>query len=281
MTSRGFQQPTTVIIKNYTSNAAGIASFVCGFISIFFLAPIFVPLAILLAVIAIATRQFVWGIVGLVCAFVGFITSPILMGIFGISTAAAIIHNSSSQSATISQHQTEHLLSPIEQQRQNFIALTNNLIPKIQEADTQIDATLENIPRGEAHYHAITAKVRAYYGKAQSLSGERYSVPRNQIIVAMNQGTVATNQVNVTAQSVQTNFTSHVQPLLNELAQAEHNCPASDTTINQACQKLHDTGEVFKNKCRDLSTALQGLENTYQAELAAQQAMIDKAEQIQ
>jgi len=77
-------QTSTVILKNETGNAIGIASFVLGLVSIFILSPIFVPIAIILGVIAVIKKQLVWGILGLVCALIGFVTSPILMGTFGL-----------------------------------------------------------------------------------------------------------------------------------------------------------------------------------------------------
>lgn len=44
----------TILIKSDTSNAAGIASFIFGLI--FFMAPIFVPLAVLCAIVAIIKK---------------------------------------------------------------------------------------------------------------------------------------------------------------------------------------------------------------------------------
>ena len=72
---------TTVIVQNNSSNALGIASFIFGLISIFVLSPIFVPLAVILGIIAVIKKQFVWGVLGLVCAVIGFMTSPILLGL--------------------------------------------------------------------------------------------------------------------------------------------------------------------------------------------------------
>ena len=69
-------QQINVIVKSDVSNAIGIASFVFGIISIFFLAPIFVPLAVLLGIIAIVKKQLVWGILGLVSAFFGLSLHP-------------------------------------------------------------------------------------------------------------------------------------------------------------------------------------------------------------
>lgn len=85
------QQPTTIIIKNENSSGAGIASFIIGLISIFILSPLFVPIAIILGIIAIIKKQFVWGILGLLFAIIGFITSPILLGIFGLASLIAIM----------------------------------------------------------------------------------------------------------------------------------------------------------------------------------------------
>ncbi|CAA6603755.1 conserved hypothetical protein [Rhodospirillaceae bacterium LM-1] len=76
---------TTVIIQNGPSNALGIASFIFGLISIFFLSMLFSPLSLLLGTIAVIKRQFVWGGIGIVCAFIGLMTSPIFLGILGAS----------------------------------------------------------------------------------------------------------------------------------------------------------------------------------------------------
>ncbi len=84
-----------IIIEKNTSNAFGIASFIFGVISIFFLAPIFVPLSLLFGIIAIVSKQLAWGIMGIICAIIGFITSPILLGLFGLITIASSIDTSS------------------------------------------------------------------------------------------------------------------------------------------------------------------------------------------
>lgn len=81
---------STIILQNNTSNALGIASFVFGVISIFILAPLFVPLAILLGIIAVIKKQLVWGILGIFCALIGFATSPILLGILGFASLGSM-----------------------------------------------------------------------------------------------------------------------------------------------------------------------------------------------
>lgn len=274
MTARGFQQqPTTIIIKNYTSNAAGLASFIFGLISIFWLAPLFVPLAVLMGIIAIISRQFAWAVIGLLYAFIGFLTSPILMGIFGVATVASVL---STHPNTVQQQAQQ-----LEIKRQNFVSETNRLVQQMQSMDTRINAMSQQLPKVEEKYHAITAKVGAYYDKAQSLSGNRNGVIRGQIIVAMNQGVVATDQLNVQVQSTENDFRSSVMPLVHELASMEQNCPGVDLRVREACQRLASTGATFKADSKVLAEGLKTLDKTYQNELAAQQALIDRADQIQ
>lgn len=81
---------TNVIVQHNPSNAAGIASFVFGVISIFILAPIFVPLAIILGIVAVIKKQLLWGIMGLVCALIGIATSPIFLGLMGLASVASM-----------------------------------------------------------------------------------------------------------------------------------------------------------------------------------------------
>lgn len=76
---------TTNSNSTNTSNAYGIASFITGLLSIFMLSILLVPCAILLAIIGLIHRQFVWSILGLVFAILGFITSPIFLALVGIS----------------------------------------------------------------------------------------------------------------------------------------------------------------------------------------------------
>ena len=78
----------TIIIQQKAASAVGIASFVLGLISIFILAPLFVPLAVILGIIAIIKKQYLWGSLGLVCSVIGFVTSPILLGIIGAASMA-------------------------------------------------------------------------------------------------------------------------------------------------------------------------------------------------
>lgn len=94
--SNNKEETKTIIIQNNTSNALGIASFVFGLISIFALAPVFVPLAIIFAILAIIKKQIAWGVTGIICSLIGFATSPILIGMFGAVTLFSNIDNTTS-----------------------------------------------------------------------------------------------------------------------------------------------------------------------------------------
>ncbi|MCI0560714.1 MAG: hypothetical protein MN733_19695 [Nitrososphaera sp.] len=74
-----------VTARSTNVNALGIASFVFGIISIFSFAIVCVPLAVILGLLGLRHEQKVWAILGLVCAVIGFITSPILMGLVALS----------------------------------------------------------------------------------------------------------------------------------------------------------------------------------------------------
>ena len=78
-----------IIIQNNTSNAFGITSFILGLISIFIFAPVFVPLSLIFGIIAILRKQLMFGVMGVVCSIIGFITSPVLLGLFSLLHFAA------------------------------------------------------------------------------------------------------------------------------------------------------------------------------------------------
>ena len=64
----------------------GIVSFVIGIIGIFLISFILSPLALLFGIISMfREKNKLWGLLGIVCAVIGAITSPILMGILGLS----------------------------------------------------------------------------------------------------------------------------------------------------------------------------------------------------
>lgn len=78
------------MVVNDTSNSLGITSTVFGFISIFIFSPIFVPLALLLGIIAVIKKQMLWGAIGIVFAIIGFVTSPVLMTMLGLAGSVSV-----------------------------------------------------------------------------------------------------------------------------------------------------------------------------------------------
>lgn len=67
----------------------GIASFILGLLSIFVMAPLFVPLAIIFGIFGLKDSTGL-SIAGIICAFIGFFTSPVLLGLVGLATAISI-----------------------------------------------------------------------------------------------------------------------------------------------------------------------------------------------
>jgi len=72
-----------------SNSSFGVASFVTGFISIFLLSPIFVPISAVLGLVGLIRGQALWSVLGLICAVIGFVTSPILMGLVFMGAAVA------------------------------------------------------------------------------------------------------------------------------------------------------------------------------------------------
>lgn len=65
----------------------GVLGIVFGIISVFMVSILFVPLSVLCSGLALCKRDFtnlILGGIGLFLALIGFLTSPILMGLFGL-----------------------------------------------------------------------------------------------------------------------------------------------------------------------------------------------------
>ena len=63
----------------------GVFSFIIGLIGIFLFSFILCPIALILGIIAIIQKNnILWGVLRIVCAIIGALTSPILMGLFGL-----------------------------------------------------------------------------------------------------------------------------------------------------------------------------------------------------
>ncbi len=56
-----------------------------GFLGIFINGPVFVPLTLICSVVALFMRQASWAFIGLLLTVVGFLTSPVLLGLVGLA----------------------------------------------------------------------------------------------------------------------------------------------------------------------------------------------------
>lgn len=70
---------------------AGYMAVATALMGIFWNGTLFVPLALIFAIISLARGQGVWGWIGLMLAGLGFISSPILMGLLGFGALVAIL----------------------------------------------------------------------------------------------------------------------------------------------------------------------------------------------
>lgn len=102
--------------KTYKSE--GLVSFLLGLVSIFYMSPVFVPLAVMVGIIALFKKQFMWGLLGLFCAFIGFVTSPILLATLGLTAVA--IHG---HSFHFYNHSDYHIQRPAQDRNQKSIGI--------------------------------------------------------------------------------------------------------------------------------------------------------------
>jgi len=80
-----------IIADSRSSSSIGIASFIIGLLSIFFLSIIFVPISLILGVIGVIKGQLLWSILGIIMAIIGFLTSPMLLGLLGIVSLSTLL----------------------------------------------------------------------------------------------------------------------------------------------------------------------------------------------
>jgi hypothetical protein len=80
---------TVVVVNQQKSAAIGICALIFAILGLFFFAIIFVPLSLILAVIAILKRQFVWGICAIIIAGIAAWLSPTIWLMLGIGNLAA------------------------------------------------------------------------------------------------------------------------------------------------------------------------------------------------
>ena len=74
------EENTKIIIVQGPTPTLGIVSFIFGLISIFVFSIILVPLALIFAILSfIKDDQSIWAVVGIICAVIGTVTSPLLL----------------------------------------------------------------------------------------------------------------------------------------------------------------------------------------------------------
>ena len=74
-----------IIIKQY-SPIYGTLGIIFGFIGIFILSPLFSPIALILGLLACFKNEYAAGIISILFAIIGIMTSPILMALINLPT---------------------------------------------------------------------------------------------------------------------------------------------------------------------------------------------------
>jgi len=85
------EKPTQIIIKE-VSQSYGALSIIFGFIGIFILSPLFSPIALIFVIISLTKKDYLAGIIGIIFAVIGVLTSPILMALIHMPTITYIRH---------------------------------------------------------------------------------------------------------------------------------------------------------------------------------------------
>ena len=78
-------EPEKIIIKEHTP-IYGTLGIIFGFIGIFILSPLFSPIALILGILACGKKEYAAGIISIIFAILGIITSPILMALINLPT---------------------------------------------------------------------------------------------------------------------------------------------------------------------------------------------------
>ena len=76
------QPQQIVVVHKARSSAVGICALIFGIISIFFFSALFVPLSLIMAIIALIQKQTGLAIGAIICAMIGTFTSPTLLLFF-------------------------------------------------------------------------------------------------------------------------------------------------------------------------------------------------------
>lgn len=69
-------EKVVVLISSPKSNTLGISALVCSILSLFVMAMVFIPAALILAVLALLKKQYAWAIVAIVISVISTFMSP-------------------------------------------------------------------------------------------------------------------------------------------------------------------------------------------------------------
>ena len=73
-----------VVVKE-SSSAIGICALIFAILGIFIFAILFVPLSLILSIIAVVKKQYVWGICAIILNVIAALTSPTLLLALGLA----------------------------------------------------------------------------------------------------------------------------------------------------------------------------------------------------
>lgn len=189
------------------------------------------------------------------------------------------------QQAAAARQENERILN-------DFIAMVDQLVNKMQNFTSEADVHLGSFPGAEDRYRAITAKMTEYVNRERQLSGDPSAgVARGQLDLAANQASIDTDQLHNSAQSLRASFESNIQPLTGEAANFEAACrqpvlpglltPAQSAARNAACERLFRADVPYRQKFEAMTQGLMRLEQTYQQERKAQEGLLQMATRLQ
>lgn len=69
---------------------AGYFAVAFGLLGIFSIGYVFVPLGFIASLVALFSRQIIWGVFGLMLSFAGLLTSPFLLAFLGVAWLASV-----------------------------------------------------------------------------------------------------------------------------------------------------------------------------------------------
>lgn len=276
---------------------AGIlpAAFGClfGLLGIFFIGIVFVPLAALCGVIGFvrgissgsATAIGLSLLAGVLCFF-GFLTSPSLWLVLGVSGLAALLSShpvptttqtSSSPTPPVYYHQAAPAFD---------LALCDGVISRLGRFDNVADKYNSRMDAVKDRYRTITNKMNDYYLKEQALAGNsRAAVARGQLSVTINQGIIASEQYHMQVQNAEDQLKNDLRPLMHDASASLRECAAVSTSgplqWQIACGNLRKAIGDATQKEKSLAVGFAALETFYTREHQSQAALVSQSEKLE